>query len=124
VGFFLGGRKLNNALAPDFEILAATSATLTFTEQKNGDKVDIIAHSRNGDLYCCLVTSTIRQFMLHRKEFRRRNTPYDGSIKLASYYNARNVRVPIKPTHVTKTLKLHAGTLQPTTGINSDDISA
>jgi len=88
VGFHLGGRILNNEKSRDFEIEAATSITLTFTEQKNGDKGNIIAHARSRDYLCCPVTSTIRQFMLHRNEFRRRGIPYDGRVKLASYYNA------------------------------------
>ena len=124
VAFFLGSRKLNNDLSPDHEIEAATAVNLTFTTQKNGDRGDVIAHARSGDPLCCPVTSTVRQFMVHRREFRRRRVPYNGKIKLASYYNLHNVRVPIKATQITNALRWHAGVLEPTTGIKPADISA
>ena len=124
VAFYLGTTKLNNVLSSDFEIESATCLTLTFTTQKNGDKGEIVAHARSDDPMCCPVTSTIRQFMVHRREFRRRGSGYDGRVKLATYYNSNHVRVPIRADMVTKALRWHAGVLQPTTGINPKDVSA
>jgi len=121
---FLGRRRLNNALASDAEICAATAVHLVFTTQKNGDKGEAIAHARSGDPYCCPVTAVVRQLMLHRREFRRRNTPFNGAIKLASYYNRHNVCVPIKPKQITDTLRWNAGVLQHVTGISPANISA
>ena len=124
VSFFLGTRRLNNALSPDHEIEAATAIQLTFTTQKNGDKGDVIAHATSGDPRCCTVLSTVRQFMVHRREFCRRNLPYDGKVKLASYYNHRNIRVAVKAAQITATLRWHAGVLESTTGIRPTDLSA
>lgn len=73
---------------------------------------------------CCPVTSIARQLLVHRRHRRHRNLPYDGTIKLASYYNSRGVKVPVKPSQVTNTLRHHAGVLRSVTGINPDDISA
>lgn len=124
VTLYLGDRRLHNDLSPDHEIEAATSVTYLFTEQKNGDKGEIIAHARSGDSLCCPVTATIRQLMIHKREFRRRNLPYDGRIKLASYYNSRHVRVPVKAAQITKAVRWHASLLQPVTGIDPAQLSA
>jgi hypothetical protein len=121
---FLGHRRLHTAHASDAEILAATAVHLVFTTQKNGDKGEAIAHARSGDPYCCPVTAIVRQVSLHRHEFRRRNVPFDGSIKLATYYNHHHVRVPIKAKQITDTLRWTAGVLQHVTGISPENISA
>ena len=62
--------------------------------------------------------------MIHKREFRRRNLPYDGRIKLASYYNSRHVRVPVKAAQITKAVRWHASLLQPVTGIDPAQLSA
>ena len=124
ISFHLGDRMLNNISSPDHEIEAATAVKYTFTTQKNGDKGTIIAHARSGDNVCCPVLSTIQLFLIHRREFRRKNVPYDGKLKLASYYNSKHVNVPVKAKQVTDTLRIHAALIQPMTGINPKDISA
>ena len=124
VVLFLGGRRLNNATATDDEVAMATHVHLIFTTQKNGEKGEEIAHARSGDPLCCPVTSVSRQLILHREESRRRGTPYDGAIKLATYYNLHNTRVPVKASHITQTLRWHAGVLEPVTGIPAASISA
>ena len=97
---------------------------MIFTTQKNGDKGEAIAHARSGDPYRCPVTAVIRQIMLHRREFRRRGVPYDGSVILATYYNRYNMRVPIKPKQITDMLSWHAGVLRHVTGMDPSSISA
>ncbi|OEU19791.1 hypothetical protein FRACYDRAFT_235852 [Fragilariopsis cylindrus CCMP1102] len=62
--------------------------------------------------------------MIHKREFLRRNLPYDGRIKLASYYNSRHVRVPVKAAQITKAVRWHASLLQPVTGIDPAQLSA
>jgi hypothetical protein len=124
ISFHLGDRRLNNVSSPDHEIEAATAVKYTFTTQKNGDRGTVIAHARSGDNVCCPVLSTIQQFMTHRLEFRRKNIPYNGKLKLASYYNPKKVNVPVKATQVTATLRCHAALIQPLTGINPKDVSA
>lgn len=124
VAFFLGGRKLNNATATDSEISSATHLTLTFTTQKNGDKGTELAHSLSGHAWCCPVRSAARQFLHHRDHFRCSHLAYNSSVKLASFYTVRNSRLAIKATHVTSTLRWHAGLLHATTGIDPKHISA
>ena len=105
VALFLGDRRLRTATAPDADVAMATHVHLTFTTQKNGEKGEVIAHARSGDPLCCPVTSIARQVLLNREETRRRGTAYDGTIKLASYYNDSYARVPVEPTQVTTTLR-------------------
>jgi hypothetical protein len=124
ISFHLGDRKLNNASSPEHEILAATAVKYIFTTQKNGDKGVVIAHARSGDNICCPVLSTIQLFLIHRREFCRKNVPYDGKLKLASYYNSKQKNVPVKAKQVTDALRWHAAILQPVTGIDPNDVSA
>jgi hypothetical protein len=124
VTLYLGDRRLHNDLSSDHELGAATSVTYLFTDQKNGDKGEIIAHARSGDSLCCPVTATIRQLMIHRRKFRHRTRPYNGRIKLASYYNSRHVKVPVKAAQITKAIRWHASLLQPITGIDPHQLSA
>lgn len=124
VAVFLGARRLNNALSSDAEIEAATAVHLVFTTQKNGDKNEAVAHARSNDPLCCPVTSVTRQLLLHRQEFRRRGVPYDGKVKLATYYNDRQVRVPVKAAMMTDAIRWHAGVLEPVTGIKASSLSA
>ena len=97
---------------------------MTFTTQKNGDKGDVIAHATSGDARCCPVLTAVQKFMVHRREFCRCNLPHDRIGKLASYYNHRNIRVPVKATQTMATLRWHAGVLESATGIRPIDLSA
>jgi len=124
VTLFLGSRELSNEHAPDHDIAAATAVSLTFTTQKNGIKGEIISHARSGNNLCCPVTAIARQFMTHRRERRRKSLPYDGSVRLASFYNVRGTLVLVKADMVTKALRLHTTLLRHSTGINPNDISA
>ena len=114
IAFFLGSQRLHNALSTDHELEAATSMQLTFTTQKNGIRGDVIAHSRSRDPLCCPVTATLRQFMLHRHE----------SLRTTTYYNSHHVRVPVTASMITQTMRCHAGTLEPMTGISPKHLSA
>ena len=67
-----------------------------FTEQKKQHKGDVTAHTASGDMLCCPVKATVRQFMIHRKERCRPNKPYNGKVKLASYYNSKGMNVHVK----------------------------
>eukprot|EP00536_Pseudo-nitzschia_multiseries_P017358 jgi/Psemu1/50546/gm1.50546_g len=68
VSFYLGSKIVHHD-DPAYELLAATSVTLTFTTQKNGDNGEIIAHARSGDSLCCP------------------HPPFSPSLKLASYFD-------------------------------------
>ena len=62
--------------------------------------------------------------LLHRKERCKRNKPYDGTVKLTSYYNSKGVNVPVKSTQITKVLQLHAALLQHETGVDPNKYTA
>ena len=124
VAVFIGSRRLNNEFCSDLELTAATHTTYCFTEQKNQHKGDVIAHATSGDMLCCPVKATVRQMLLHRKERRKRNKPYDGTVKLASYYNSKGVNVPVKHSQITKVLQTHATLLQHITGVEPKEYTA
>ena len=96
--FYIGLRRLDNESCTDLELKASTQTTYCFTKQKNQHKGDVIAHAASGNMLCCPVKATVRQFMTHRKECHKRNKPYNSKVKLASYYNSKGVNVPVK-TH-------------------------
>ena len=124
IAFYIGLRRLDNELCSDLELEAATQTTYCFTEQKNQHKGDVIAHATSGDMLCCPVKATVRQFMIHRRECRKRNKPYNGKVKLASYYNSNGVNVPVKTLQVTKVIQHHAGLLRHVTGVNPKEYTA
>ena len=118
VAVYIGARRLNHATCSDLELQAATQTTYCFTEQKNQHDGDVIAHTTSGDQLCCPVKATIRQLMIHRTERRKHNKPYDGKVKLASYYNSKGVNVPVKPSMISDVLCQHATLLQHKTGVD------
>lgn len=124
VALFIGTRRLHNEHSSDPELLAATSLQLTFTTQKNNDRGVIIAHARSNDVLCCPVSAATRQILLHRAHFRTLNVPFDGTMKLASYYSSQHVNIPVKASVITKTLRVHAAALESVTGIAPKNLSA
>lgn len=124
VGFYIGPRKLDNATAFDWEILAATAVTLMFTTQKNMHRNENIAHGLSGATLCCPVRATARQFLYHRHQRQRLLLPYDGKVRLASFYTPSNQIRPLQAKHVTDILRSHVGLTRSSTGLSPDDISA
>ena len=59
VQLHLGQRCLNNGTSVIAEIEVATSVSLTFTDQKNGMRNEVITQGRSGDPLCCPVTAAI-----------------------------------------------------------------
>ena len=102
IAFYIGLKRLNNEFCSDLELEAATQTTYCFDEQKNQHKGDVIAHATSGDMLCCPVKATARQFMIHHRECWKRNKAYNGKVKLASYYNSKGVNVPVKTAQITK----------------------
>ena len=50
--------------------------------------------------------------------FRHLQLPFNGTIKLANYYSSQNVNdVPVKAPVITPTMRVHAASLEPVTGI-------
>ena len=95
-----------------------------FTTQNNGGKGDVISHATSVDPRCCPDITAVRKFMVHCRGFFCNYIPYDGKLKLAGYYNHRNIRVPVKASQITATLWWHSGVLESTTGIRPANLSA
>ena len=89
IALLIGSWRLNNEFCSNLELEAATYTTYCFTKQKNQHKGDVIAHATSGDVLCCPVKAMVQQMLLHRKERCKCNKPYDGTVKLAPYYNSK-----------------------------------
>ena len=124
VTLFIGTRRLHKTYASEPELLAATSLQLTFTTQKNNDRGVIITHTRSNDILCCPVSAATRQLLLHRTHFGRLNCPFEGTVKLASYYSSQHVNLPVKTSVITHTLRVHVAALESITGIAPKNLSA
>ena len=94
VNLFVGGRRLSLKDSSDADILASTRVHLTFDKQKNMEEGTVLAHARSDHPTCCPVVATIRQVMMHREAFRRFNRPFNGAVKLASYYTTDGKCLP------------------------------
>lgn len=117
VSLFLGSAALNVITAPLADIAAATSGSLTFTDQKNGTKGEIINHGRSGHPYCCPTEALKRRIIYLRQQGASAETP------IATYYVGRRKHA-VKSGDITDTLRGAATFLHATTGIAASDISA
>ena len=97
VQLFIGSRRLDLLTAPLADLKASTSTSLTFTNQKNGVRGEIISHSKSGSLLTCPVTAVTRR-IIHLRE---NNAPLDTP--LATYYTTRKRAVTAKD--ITETLQ-------------------
>ena len=61
---------------------------------------------------------------MHCEAFRRFNRPFNGAVKLASYYTTDGKCLPLKAKQFTDLIRIHAASLQPVTGINPKELSA
>eukprot|EP00536_Pseudo-nitzschia_multiseries_P014996 jgi/Psemu1/40846/gm1.40846_g len=84
VSFYLGSKFIQHD-GPVHELHAATSVTLTFTTQENGDKGEVVAHARSGGSLCDPVTACAHQ-VLHLRSSCSPSSPFGPSLKLASYF--------------------------------------
>jgi hypothetical protein len=65
VSLYVQGRKLDFALASDAEIKASTSASYTFTMQKNKNCNEKVVQGFSGDPWCCPVKETVQRMLHH-----------------------------------------------------------
>ena len=98
VQLFLGPVRLNLETSTAAQLLAATSAALTFTTQKNGVENEVIKLGRSGDPFLC-PTLAIARRVLH---LRASNAP--GHTPLGRVFTATGVH-KVTPTLITKTLR-------------------
>lgn len=74
--FDVGQHRLDLSTASDEQLLAATSASLTFTTQKNGVRGEVISLGRSGDPYICPVLAIARRIIY----LRNNNAPEDSPL--------------------------------------------
>jgi len=66
---WIGGQALDLPVCPSDDLRAATFATLTFTQQKNGICNERIGHDRSGHLTLCPVLALVMQVLALRHLF-------------------------------------------------------
>ena len=75
VQLFIGDTRINLSTAPLEQVQQARFASLTFTNQKNGVRGEVIGLARSGDPYVCPVQAIIRRVLYLRQHSAPNNTP-------------------------------------------------
>ena len=117
VQLFLGPRRLNLLSTPEEELLRATSASLTFTTQKNGVPGEVIRLGRTGHHFCCPTLAIVRRVLHLRTHGAPLSTP------LARAFTADGPR-SVTPTHITTHLRNAVKYLGTDLGFLPSDVSA
>ena len=117
VQLFRGSSRLNLTTAPEADILTATFASLTFKNQKNGVRGEVIGQACSGNLLLCPVRAIARRILHLRSNRAGPLTPlatvyYDGSSR------------PIKPALITDAIRLAVTFLGPSLGFLPTDVTA
>lgn len=99
IQLFLGPLRLNLCTSSSAQLLAATSAALTFTTQKNGMENEVIKLGRSDNPFLC-PTLAIARRVLHL--LRAANAP--GHAPLGRVFTPSGVR-KVTPTLITKILR-------------------
>jgi len=115
VQLFIGDTRINLNTAPIEQIQQARFASLTFTNQKNGVRGEVIGLARSGDPYLCPVLSIIRRVLYLRQHSAPSDTPL-----------ARVVGAPstVSAAATTTCLRDSVAYLGPQLGFLPSDISA
>lgn len=117
VQLFLGHERLNIYTASEATLWNATFTTLTFTDQKNGVRGEVVGLGRSGDLSLCPVRSMIRRVIHLRRNGASPSTP------LATYYSA-GVANSVKPSDITADIRLACRFFGGKYGIVASDVNA
>lgn len=117
VQLWIGTRRIDLYLAPEAELAAATSVSLTFTTQKNGVRGEIVNHGCSGHPFLCPV-----QVVIRRLRHLRANHATPDTV-LASFYEAGQHKL-VQARDITATLKAAAQLLGPQYGYSPTDVSA
>jgi integrase len=120
--FTTGQRRLDLATASDAQLLAATSASLTFTTQKNGVRGEVISLGRSGDPYICPVLAIARRVIYLRKN----NAPEDTPLaRLFQPSDGSTLGGPsrITSTHLTRKIRRAVKIVGPSVGFLESDVS-
>ena len=111
---FIGQNRLNLISATDAQLLQTRFASLTFTDQKNGVRGEVIGHARSGDPFLCPVKAIVRRIIYLRTNSAPPNTP------LSRVYNTGKVT----PKLISKTLHYTVMYLGADIGFLPTDVSA
>ena len=117
VQLFRGGQRLNLATASEPELFSATFASLTFRDQKNGVRGEVVGLGHSGDP----LLSPPR--ILARRILHLRSHGADPTTPLCSYFIAPKWSF-IKPSDITSALRTAVTFLGPSLGFLPTDVTA
>ena len=117
VQLFTGPLRLDLQSSTPAQLKAASSASLTFTTQKNGVENEVIKLGRSGDPFLCPTLALARR-ILH---LRAANAP--GHAPLGRVFTATGVQ-KVTPTLITKTLRDAVCFLGADLGFLASEVSA
>ena len=114
----VGSQYLDIFTATPEQLNTATFASLTFTDQKNGVRGEVIGMSTSGDPHFCPVKALVRR-IIHLRSHNAAPT-----MPLGMYFD-RNKWRPVSPTAITATLRAAVTFLGPSTlGFLPKDVTA
>ena len=117
VQLFVGNTRLDILRAPAAVLLTATFASLTFDDQKNSVRGEVIGLATSGDPYLCPVKSLVRRILHIRPNVTHHDVP------LARVW-LRTSTTSVRPKDITATLRQAVTFLGPELGFLSSDVSA
>lgn len=115
VQLFIGDTRLALTTAPPEQLKQARFASLTFTDQKNGVRGEVIGLACSGDPFLCPVQAIIRRILYLRANNAPTYTP------LARLLNTKS---RVTATSITNILRDTVSVLGPTIGFLPKDVSA
>jgi hypothetical protein len=118
VQLFRGGHRLDLSHATEAQIITSTFASLTFDNQKNGVRGEVIGLSPSGDRLLCPNRAIARR-VLH---LHHHHAPMDTP--LHAYYLPRGQQGSVTPTDITSNLRLAVRFLGPALGFLPEDVTA
>lgn len=119
VQLFIGFRRLNLLTAPDAELLQARFASLTFTDQKNGVRNEVIGLGQSGSSILCPVSAIVRRVIYLRINGAPPGTPLARTFDCTAF-KAK----PVTAAIITKTIRTSVKILGPDLGFLESDVSA
>lgn len=116
VTLLLGSRRLNLLTAPAEDLLRATHSSLTFDDQKNRERGEVIGHGRSGHSIACPTRSLARRVLYLRQHGATLATPLCA-------VRGTNKWIFVTSRLITAILRVSAAAL-PHLGFAPSDISA
>ena len=117
VQVFIGRRRLDLGTCTEADLSSATFISLTFTDQKNGVRGEVIGLSTSGNPYVCPVRAVCRRIQHLRTHGAQPATPLARVFAFGAW-------AKITPTHITTTLRTAVSFLGPELGFLAADVSA